>query len=200
MSCIGFKVPHETARLLSEIEVPGERENPGHFHITMFIFGDETPIGELSKAIEAAYKVACTVRPFTVRVSRVSCFPGNPSGVPIICPVESPELHQLWEDLKQAFDEAGVDYSKKYPVYKPHVTLSYAKEPIQGIEIPTVEWGAHELVLWGGDSGDRRLIVNLPFSLKDRVASRYRIGMQGLPVGIGRNRVSRLVERFKAGD
>lgn len=174
MAFLGFAVPHATARILSEIEVPGEREDISHFHITMVMLGDEVPIEQISKATEVAYAVISKMRPFTVSTKVVSCFDKKGSGkVPIICLVESPELHQLWAEVCAAFDEAGVEYSKKFPIYRPHVTLSFADAPIEDIPIPEVSWGAHELVLWGGDSGDRRVVVHLPFSLKNRVASRY---------------------------
>jgi hypothetical protein len=80
--------------------------------------------------------------------------------------------------LLAAYDTAGIKYENKFPEYKPHVTLAWAEDNIEEHRIPTVEWGAHEMVLWGGDEGDRRVIVTFPFSLKTaamskRVASRY---------------------------
>jgi 2'-5' RNA ligase len=205
MAIVGFALPHATARILSEIEVPGTKEPVENFHITMLMLDDEAPIGAIADAMEAAYQVASRVRPFTVRVDRITSFPGNPDGVPVICPIESPELHEVWESLKTAFDERNIGYSKKYPVFKPHVTLSYSEEPFEDRVIHPVEWGAHELVVWGGDRGDRRVVVSLPFSLLDRVAHRYRVAVQSrrsgvLPKSVRRQSIpNRLVERFKAG-
>lgn len=175
MAFIGFAVPPSTALVLSDIPVPGDLEAPGTMHVTMLNLGDDVPIEMLSKAMTVAYGVLTTFRPFTMKTSRVTCFPGNSHGVPIICPVESPELHELHEKLGKALDEAGVFYSKKFPVFKPHVTLAYASKAIPDRSIPTIEWGAHELVLWGGDSGAKRLVVHFPLSLTDRVAARVRI-------------------------
>jgi 2'-5' RNA ligase len=207
MAIVGFAVPAATARILSEIDVPGVKEPVNNFHITVLMLDDDVPIDVIGDAMEAAYRVASRVRPFTARVSRISSFPAGNDGVPIICPVEAPELQAVWESLKASFDAKGVGYSKKFPVFKPHVTLSYSDQPFEDREIHPIEWGAHELVVWGGDRGDRRVVVTLPFSLVDRVASRYRVARQERRAGQGRragdgvvrSARSRLVERFKAG-
>lgn len=171
MAFIGLALPSPTARVLSEIEVGGKTEAPSHFHITLLYLGENVPIETLGKALVATYEVSSQTDPFTVRTSRVSSFPATPDGeVPIICLVDSAPLHDLHARLKKAYDKAGVDYSKKFPTYRPHVTLSYAEEAIKDRKIPTVEWGAHELVLWGGDEGDRRVVMSFPFSIKDQAA------------------------------
>lgn len=190
MAFIGFSVPQPTARVLSEIDVPGEKTAPDHMHITVVNLGKQLPMETLSRAMEVAYSVASQVRPFTVRVDRVTTFPKNDDGVPIICRVESETLQEIWRRLCSTLDEMGIEYSKKFPVFNPHVTLSFSPDAIPDRDIPPVEWGAHELVLWGGDHGSERLIVHLPFSLRDRVASRFR--RPGL--------VQRVIGRFRAGD
>lgn len=173
MAFIGISVPHETARILSELDVPGTKESISHFHITMIYLGSGVPIEQLTDAIKATFKVTAKTKPFSVSTSLVTCFPKNEDGVPIICRVNSDPLHDLRKRLTSAFSAGGVQYNKKYPDYKPHVTLAYAEEEIEERTIPTVTWGAHELVLWGGDEGDRKLIVRFPFSIVSRVASRY---------------------------
>lgn len=169
MAIVAFALNSDTSRILSEIQVPGERESQKH--VTLLFLGDDVPVERLAKAMEAAYQVAATTRPFTLRTDTVTCFPKNPGGVPIICKIESEELHALHDRLKAAFDEAGIEYSKKWPDFKPHVTLAYADEEIEDISIPPMEWGAHELIIWGGNSGDQRVIIHIPFSLKNRTAS-----------------------------
>lgn len=175
MAFIGFKLPNETIRLLSEIEVPEERVDSRHMHVTLVYLGDEVPIKDIALAMGAAYKVASYFRPFTLRTSSVSCFKPKDGPVPIICPIESKEIHQFQKQLREALDEAGVSYSKKFPDYKPHTTLAFAENEIETFKIPPIEWGAHEVVIWGGDEGDQRIEVRLPFSLKNRVAMRYRL-------------------------
>lgn len=179
MAFIGIKTPHETARLLSEIEVPGKPVPMSESHITLLYLGKGIPVDVLAQAMVAAYNVTSRTRPFTVRTSLLTSFPKNDDGVPIICRIDSDALHDLRSNLSAAFEASGIDFSKRYPDYKPHVTVAYAEDEIDEVRIPTVEWGAHELVLWGGDDGDGRLIVTFPFSLDasheiaGRVAKRF---------------------------
>lgn len=182
MSFCGLKVPHETARLLAGLEVPGKKEPTSNFHVTLFFFGDEVPIDKLAKITEITYGVTSGTKPFTVRTSQLTSFPAGDDGRPIICRIESDALHDLRDKIRGALDQAGVEFSEKFPVWRPHVTLAYDTEPEGDFEeqrIPTIEWGAHELVLWGGDSGDDKLIVTFPLSLgapgkaAARVAQRY---------------------------
>ena len=185
MSFIGFRVPHETARLLSEIDVPGDKDSTDHFHVTIIHLGDEVPIETLGKAFVATFKVSSKTAPFTVSTSRISCFPQKNSPksarddkVPVICRIESDPLHMLQQNLKESLNAAGVPFEDKFPEYKPHVTLAWNATAIDDKRIPTVEWGAHELVLWGGDEGDRRVVITFPFShktaaLSKRVGARY---------------------------
>jgi len=187
MAFLGLKVPHETARLLGELEVPGKRESTAAYHITVLYLGKDVPIEMLAKAMVAAYGITSRTKPFTVRTSLLTCFPKGDDGVPIICRVESDPLHELQAELKTAYQAAEVPFSDKHPEYKPHVTLAYGEEPITDRRIPVVEWGAHELVLWGGDEGDRRLVVTFPFTIEGnqviarRVAHRFMSG--GPPSG-----------------
>lgn len=184
MSFLGLRVPHETARLLSELEIPGQKDPVGHFHITILFLGDNVPIETIGKALVATYGVASQTQPFTVSTSRISCFPPKKSATsprdgkaPIICRIDSDALHSMRGKLCKSFDDASVPYDKKFPEYKPHVTLGWSEEVMDDKRIPTVEWGAHELVLWGGDEGDRRVTLTFPLSLKlassRRVVARY---------------------------
>lgn len=174
MAFIGLAVPRETSRLFSDIEVPGQKTEIGTYHITLMYIGKEIPIEVLAEALKATYAVTSETKPFTVRTSRVVSFPPGDDGHPVIARVESDPLHDLREALVASFNDAGVDFNQKYPDFKPHVTLSYAEEPVEEFRIPTVEWGAHELVLWGGDDGDKKLVVTFPFVLGslDRTAAR----------------------------
>src|SRR5277367_5816279 len=96
MSFIGIRVPHETARLLHDIDVPGEKEDSAQLHITLLYLGKNTPIKEIAKAMVATYEVTQAISPFWVKTTNVSCFPmeeGYPC--PIIAPIQSPKLFEL---------------------------------------------------------------------------------------------------------
>jgi 2'-5' RNA ligase len=181
MAFLGLQVPHQIARLLAQADYgdKGEPESTDTYHITGVYFGDELSIEEIAKIIVSAYKVTSRTKPFTVETSRVTTFPPHPEHgtVPIICRVDSEELHSLREALLQQFDEDGVGYDQKFPEFKPHVTLAYVKDEKDfklDMAIPTIEWGVGELVLWGGDSGDDKLVVTFPFALAPAKAALYR--------------------------
>lgn len=177
MAFIGLKVPHETARLLGQVKVEGEKVDLSEMHVTMIYLGSEVPIETIAKATTVAFEVTSQSRPFTLGTELVTSFPKNPDGIPIIARVRSEELHALRQALTVAFDKAGVSYDKKYPEYKPHVTLAYlhgAKEAPPDQKIPPLEWGAGELVLWGGDHGDDKLTVIFPFALAPSKSAAYR--------------------------
>lgn len=191
MAMIGLSVPESTARLLSDIEVPGSPSPEPH--ITILNLGDDVPIETVAKMMVSAYSVVSKVRPFTVRTNIISCFP-NDGKVPVIAKVVSPALHTLRENLCKVFDDQGIYYSKSFKDYVPHVTLAWNTSVIEDFEVPSVEWGAHELCLWGGNSGSGRVLVNLPFSLGNRKASRVPVEADIVKV----LRLNRVVRKFRA--
>lgn len=186
MAMIGIRVPDDAARVLHGIEgVPGERVPRHHAHVTLLFLNDGVPLPTLMRAVEAMTKVVEKTQPFVAQTSQISTFTPSDSSkgkVPIICRITSTDLHDLQAALRKALDKAKVPYSKTFPDYKPHTTLSYAEvseaEPWSDKTIPTVSWGVNEVVLWGGDTGDARLTVTVPMSLKvaagKKVASLYR--------------------------
>lgn len=179
MAFIGLKVPHETARLLGGLEVPGRREAVSSLHVTMFYFGDNLSIDRMTEIIRVTFEVARDTKPFTVRTSQLTSFPAGDEGAPIICRVESDALHDLRDQIKAAYKREGIEFSDRHPDYKPHVTLAYSDEgEFEEKRIPTVEWGAHELVLWGGDSGDDVLVVHFPLSLEMAKKARFRAAVR----------------------
>jgi len=166
MAALMFAVPEETARVLTELPVPGRREL-ANSHITVVYLGDDTPIERIGDLLPVLHRVTSKTLPFSVSTDLISTFPAGNDGVPVIAKVRSPELHAFRAALCQAMDEAGIEYDNKFPVYKPHVTLSYARDLETGFEvdIPEVSWSAHELLLWGSNRGVGRLVVKFPLSL-----------------------------------
>jgi 2'-5' RNA ligase len=185
MAMIGIRVPQDVARLLLSIDVPGEKTQKSHQHITLHMLGDDVPIEQIGKAIVAAYGVAEKTVPFRVAMNSISTFKGGDNGVPVICPIFSPELHALHGNLKAAFDKAGVEYSKKWPEFKPHVTLSYSPEPMKDRPLGPLEWSTYEMVLWGGDTDDQRLSTILPFSLPGKTALWRKLIQANIRMGEG---------------
>jgi 2'-5' RNA ligase len=172
VALIGLKVPHETGRLLTSVDVPGERHSPSDMHVTILFPGKGWTELDAAKAMMVAYQVAQRFHPFIVYADRVASFPSNPNdGVPIICPLISPHLHALKAALESRFDAAGIEYSKKWPEYKPHVTMAYLKDAGPGItyeeKLPGLcAWVASELMIWAGDDMDDKMIITIPFVLQ----------------------------------
>jgi 2'-5' RNA ligase len=165
MALLSLQVPHEVSRVLGSIKVPGTQEPRDSHHVTLLYLGKDIPIDTVSKALVVAYRVAEITTPVPLAIERVSSFPKGDDGVPIIGLVSSPELHQLWEALCSAFDNSGVEYSKKFSIYKPHVTLAYNNESLErDLDVGPIDWVAYEMTLWSGNSGDDAVTVTIPFS------------------------------------
>jgi 2'-5' RNA ligase len=171
MALLSIQVPHEVARALGSIPVPGTPEGRETYHVTLLYLGKDVPIDEVSKALVVAYRVAEITRPIPLAVEEVGSFPKGDDGYPIICLVKSPELHQLWEALCSAFDDAKVEYSKKFPVYKPHITLAYdTAELKETLLVGPFDWVSYEMTLWSGNSGDDAVSITIPFSFPSKEA------------------------------
>lgn len=181
MAILTLQVPEETARVLREVPVPGNPERE-EAHVTILFFGKEVPIAEISAMLPVIYEVTSKTLPFSVSTNHISTFPAGDDGVPVIARLNAPALQSFRETLCRAFDKAGLLYSKKFPIYKPHFTLAYAPDPktTVDIDIPEVSWGAHEVVLWGSDQGTGRLIIKFPLSLPEGKVSTLRMPQEAV--------------------
>jgi 2'-5' RNA ligase len=175
MSFIGLRISHEVARMFSAIDVPGKKVPLEEMHVTSLYLGKNIPLETIGRAVVASAEVAEATRPFRLAVERRTSFPVGDDGVPIICPVQSPELHDLNARLRAALDKHGVEYSKKFTEYKPHVTLAYAEEEIVDEPVGPLEWSAYEMVMWGGDAGDERLSATFPFAFPKKAATERKL-------------------------
>lgn len=163
MAFLGIKVPIECSRLLTGLDVPGDKVAASEMHITLLYFEDNWPISEISKALETTYDIVSKIKPFHVSMDKISCFPkykDNPCA--IIAPVKSTELHELRNDLAKRFEKEDISFSKLFKDFNPHITISYNNEEIDNSNIDTVEFQVQEIVLWGGDHGDDRIFITFP--------------------------------------
>ena len=180
MAFVGLEVPPGIARILRGVkDVPGERHSASDMHVTILYLGKGLPVTDVAKAMCAAFQVTSRTNPFACGLTGVSSFPGGDDGVPVICPVQSPGIHELNALLKAGFDKYGIGYSDKYPEYKPHVTMSYVTDGSvdkyrQDLPGP-LAWTASELVIWGGDEADEMLSVSMPFVLGPLERMAFRI-------------------------
>lgn len=181
MAFLFLEVPSEARDVFEQIGVPGKLEPKGKYHITVLFLGDDYPAEGVVKATEAALNVTRKTAPFQVSTRLITTFPAGDDGVPIIARIESPDLIRFQASIREAFDASGIEYSKKYPEYKPHMTLSYGDAPMPDKPISQIGWMVNELVLQGGKEGDtKRIKTTLPLE-RDmiaslRVASRFQRG------------------------
>ncbi len=174
------KVPHDIARILSDVPVEGELEAEGDYHITLVYFDDGLSNDQMFKAAQVIHEAVAEVYgPIQIAVNQVTSFPADPSGKsPVIARVQSPVLELLRQKIVTALDSHDIPYSKKHPEFKPHVTLSYVQgNPPSDFSIPNLQWGCAEIFLWGGSWGDHSFSVCYPISAPPpsvAVASIYR--------------------------
>jgi 2'-5' RNA ligase len=171
MAFLGIRIPHEMGRLISKLKVPGDKQSPSEYHITILCFEDNWPLSELTKSLEATYQVVSKIVPFGVKAKKVSHFPpreGKPT--PIIAPVDSDDLQDLRKKLARQFQKDNIEFDKTFKEYKPHITLAYSEEGHDDYKIdPPIEFVVNELVLWGGDSGDDRLFITFPLKGPEKI-------------------------------
>lgn len=170
MAFIGIPVPHEVGRLIRNLQVPGIKEMPSEYHITLLVFEKNWSIKNVLKAIDTTYQVVSQMEPFTVKINKVSHFPSyNDQPIPIIAPVKSEQLYSLHKQLSKAFDKDKIDYKKTFKEYKPHITLSYSEDKHDDFTIsPALQFAVNEVVLWGGDDGDTRLFTTFQLKSPER--------------------------------
>jgi len=168
MAMIALRVPYETARLLGSIAgaLPGDSQAASDMHVTVAFLGDDVSVQQLASAMVACHAITSKTAPFMLTVSEISSFEPGENGTPVIMPIQSPELHTLEQALKAELDKAGVPYGKKWPEFKPHVTLSYIPGMKASGPLPApLSWGTFDLTIYGANSGDGQMLVVLPFEL-----------------------------------
>jgi len=174
MALLSVVLPPDVARLLSTLDVPGERASD--HHVTLVYPGKTLPFEASLAYIGATNKALSGLKPFTVTVNAVGTFAAKDGKVPVVAKVEGEALHDLRERLVKALDEASVEYDTTYKDYRPHVTLAFAEAKDVGFmqTLPSpVTWGVSEVAFWGGSEGASGIQVTFPLLLAKRVASNY---------------------------
>lgn len=157
MAYIEFPVPPVVASSLVKTVVPValERTRADDMHVTVVYLGKTVSNEQFVEAAAVCGRVACKFGPIEMKAVMIHTFPENPDhrkGVPVIIRILSPALMDFQAELANSLDAAGVDFSKKFPDYKPHTTLGYAEsrfEPFRMSE--NISWKAGIVAAWGGD-------------------------------------------------
>lgn len=159
---LAIPIQHDISRLFQEFDLDIERDPSDH--ITMFYFGDDLPMSRILKIIPVIFELTKDMKPFTASIASYSCFDSDEL-YPVICPVKSKKLIELREKIKKHFFDKKISFDKKFPEYKPHITLGYSKKKEKNTKFPKVEFTISQLALYAGDSTDTKLFVNFPFTV-----------------------------------
>lgn len=168
MAMIGLKVPEEITEKLSRISVPGKKSPPEEMHITMFYFENKLNIKGIIKIVQVMYDVIKKCESLAIKGTTVSSFKKGDDGVPIIIPIISEELLELRKKLAKKLDNEEINYSKKWPEFKPHLTLAYSPKEMEDKKLDkNISWKADEVILWAGDwHSDPGILVSMPVTKK----------------------------------
>jgi 2'-5' RNA ligase len=160
MAFIGIKVPEGIAQKLHRIEAPGDRLGPSEMHITMINLGRVASLKQVIRAMSVVAFAAQETEPFMVGCALRTCFPRNSDeSIPIIARVQSPEIMKLRKKLVEQMETIGIEYNKKYPEFKPHVTLSYSQDPCENLGFGPITWRVGSIAVWGGEEMNDRIVT-----------------------------------------
>lgn len=163
MAMLAIPIQPDISRLLQEFDLDIEKDPSNH--ITLFYFGDNLPMSKILKIIPIIFKLTEDLRPFTASTSEYSFFDSEEK-YPVICPVKSKELMSLRNKISKAFDDDKIKYDKKFPDYKPHITLGFSQEKFpKHTKFPKVDFAISQLALYCGDTTDTKLFINFPFTI-----------------------------------
>jgi RNA 2',3'-cyclic 3'-phosphodiesterase len=152
MAFIGMRVPAQTAAQFAAIQVPGIREPQESMHLTLAFLGNSVPVESILNSINVCLAVASQLPPIELTAAAVMCFSPDPEGkTPVIARIVTPALFNLRKILVDTLEIDGVEYSKRHPQYKPHVTLAYADQMYEPMVIKPIKWQSDYITIWGGD-------------------------------------------------
>jgi 2'-5' RNA ligase len=160
MAYISFMVPPEAAAELASLYTVGDLTPPEDMHVTLAFLSKNTPPSQVMRAIAACQVVAATSAPVLMHAALLTAFPPNPDhreGVPVIVRVISDALFSFRARLVAELEKFGVEYSKKFPEYKPHVTLSHSSERPEPQKVGPVSWTSDTVMVWGGEDHHKGL-------------------------------------------
>jgi RNA 2',3'-cyclic 3'-phosphodiesterase len=151
----GAEASAKMARAGSEMKdmlgIRGKPRPTNHFHCTLYHVGsyvDELPASDVQAAIASCETAANLVGPFEVRFDRMRTFEGRRGNHPFVLSSKDGNstldlLHQLLvtEFMKRGFSKS------RHSKFTPHVTFSYAKQPVDEMPIEPIDWPVKELLL-----------------------------------------------------
>ncbi len=162
MAMIALPIPFEVSKLLSKIKVPGDKTPMEEYHITLFSLNDNLKLKDIEEVIEPVFELAKKTQPFKIILKDFTTFDGKDK-IPVICRLNTEEIFKFREALRKKLDKAGIEYSKKFPEFKPHVSLSYHDTKVKDKSFDKIIFEADSVAIYCGDSGKEKMYVECPF-------------------------------------
>lgn len=163
MAMLAINIPVNISRMLQEINVPSEIIRQDYAdHITCFYF-EKFDTEDILKIIPVILNITKSINVFNISVDSYKSFPEGKYGWPVICEIESKELNKLRDKIKKEFDKNDIEYSKKFPKFIAHTTLSYVKEKVKNKKIDEIIWPVNNISLYCGEDNKEKLYIEFQF-------------------------------------
>lgn len=155
MAIVTLAVPRGVASYLTRLDVPGERTPVDEMHVTIVQMDQELDPVQVATIAGIVRDVVSKRESFQATLERITHFPPSDHGFPIICPVTSEGLLRLHETITSALDANRIEYSKKFPTYRPHVTVSWSTmEPPTDVGlVKPLTWTVDVVNMWPTTDG-----------------------------------------------
>ena len=146
-------------------------------HTTALFIG-HVPKKHEKLLLETVKRVVKEFNPFEMELDdKVTYFPATKhlDGCKIAkLKIISPELHKLNKSLVGAIESAEMKMDNHFPIYKPHVTLSYMPEGRKAYDrdFPQGSWVVNEIHIWNGDKKNTIQLGNTTASTNHNISKR----------------------------
>lgn len=161
---IPVSAPH--AALLDSVLEDVPRSGP--YHITLTYLPDQGRADVGDKLLTAVKQAVNKSSPLVLSHENLFSFENHGKGFPAIVavgavsPAEPTALHDLKALIDHELKELGVEYSQKWPVFRPHITLGYTDVPTLPCKCAHV-WVPAAVEIWYGmDASEGKDSVHLP--------------------------------------
>lgn len=125
------------------------------FHITLMYLGELSDIKKDRRLIEKCLEnISSNVKSFPINLGGVAQFFNNEKKKPLVFTINSVELEDLRNQVKQAMASIGINEPDGSPAFVPHMTLGFVEDfnNLNDISLKSYAMkvkGMH--ISWGGD-------------------------------------------------
>jgi 2'-5' RNA ligase len=156
-----------SAALAAATGTPPRPNRQARLHVTLChigYFADDVPASVGKAAREAMARVARggphgePRAPFDVAFGRAASFAGKPGNLPVVLlgADRSAALMALQADLDEALLRVGLVHGERHPLFNPHLTLFYGRQPLPERAIEPIGWHVDQVVLFRSVIGEGR--------------------------------------------